>query len=166
MVEKGNKTNKTNKMERREMICPYCGKSDNEVVETRESEDGKVTRRRRRCNKCKKRFTTYERVESLSLVVRKKNGTREPFDSEKLKKGIVKACEKTTVSLEEMEKLTEKIGRQLRGLKSMEVKSEKIGRIAAKELKKLNKVAYIRFASVFQQFMDLEDFEKEMEKLL
>jgi len=148
------------------MLCPFCGHQESKVLETRESEDLQTTRRRRECLKCEKRFTTYERLETSPLVVIKKDGRREEFDREKLKKGIIKACEKTEVSVEKIEKVVEEIERKLRMGESAEVESKKIGRLVAQKLKKLDKVAYIRFASVFRPFVDLEDFERELKKLL
>lgn len=148
------------------MLCPFCGHQESKVLETRESEDLKTTRRRRECLKCQKRFTTYERVETSPLVVIKKNGQREEFDREKLKKGIIKACEKTKVPVEKIEEIVEKIERKLRSEESAEVESKKIGRLVARQLKGVSKVAYIRFASVFRPFVDLEDFERELKKLL
>lgn len=148
------------------MLCPFCGYQESKVLETRESEDLKTTRRRRECLKCEKRFTTYERVETSPLVVIKKDGRREEFDREKLKKGIIKACEKTKVPVERIDEIVEEIERRLRMADSVEVESKKIGQIVARELKKVDKVAYIRFASVFRPFVDLEDFESELKKLL
>lgn len=148
------------------MKCPYCTHETTEVVETRDSEDLSVTRRRRECPKCTKRFTTYERVETVPLVVIKKNGSRESFDREKLAGGIRKAAEKTTVKYQDIEEIVDEVERELRGSDSIEVVSQKIGQMVAMRLKKKDKVAYIRFASVFRQFVDLEEFEKELHKLL
>ncbi|MBL7159249.1 transcriptional repressor NrdR [Candidatus Microgenomates bacterium] len=148
------------------MLCPFCAHEESKVLETRESEDLQTTRRRRECLKCEKRFTTYERLETSPLVVIKKDGRREEFDREKLKKGIIKACEKTEVPIEKIEKFVEEIERKLRMEDSAEVESKKIGRMVAQKLKKVDKVAYIRFASVFRSFVDLEDFERELRKLL
>jgi transcriptional repressor NrdR len=148
------------------MKCPYCNNKDTEVVETRDSEDLGTTRRRRECIKCSKRFTTYERVESVPLIVIKKDGRKEQFDRNKLKMGILKACEKTLVGIEEIEKIIDEADRELRGLDSVEVESKKIGQMVATRLKKIDKIAYIRFASVFRRFVDVEDFEKELNKLL
>ena len=148
------------------MLCPFCAHEESKVLETRESEDLNTTRRRRECLKCGKRFTTYERLETSPLVVIKKDGRREEFDREKLKKGIIKACEKTEVPIEKIEKFVEEIERKLRTEDSAEVESKKIGRMVAQKLKKTDKVAYIRFASVFRSFVDLEDFERELRKLL
>lgn len=148
------------------MKCPYCGSSDTEVVETRASEDVDTIRRRRECLKCKKRFTTYERIENINLVVIKKDGKREQFDRDKLKRGIIRSCEKTTVSIEQIEKIVTEIERELRGGDSVEVESKKIGQMIAVKLKKIDKVAYIRFSSVFKRFVDIEDFEKEVKRLI
>lgn len=148
------------------MKCPYCGSAETEVVETRDSEDLETIRRRRNCIKCEKRFTTYERVENVNLVVIKKDGRREQFDRDKLKNGIIRSCEKTTVSVENIEKIVTEIERELRGADSIEVESKKIGQMVATRLKKLDKIAYIRFSSVFKRFVDIEDFEKEVKKLI
>ena len=148
------------------MKCPYCSHTDTEVVETRDSEDLGTTRRRRECSKCSKRFTTYERIESVPLIVMKKDGRKEQFDREKLKRGIFKACEKTVAGIEDIERIVEEVERELRGLEGVEVESKKIGQMVAGRLKKVDKIAYIRFASVFRRFVDVEDFEKELQKLL
>ena len=148
------------------MKCPYCTHETTEVVETRDNDDLVVTRRRRECPKCTKRFTTYERIETVPLTVLKKNGTRENFDREKLAGGIRKAAEKTTVINRDIETIVDEIERELRSAESIEIESQKIGHLVATKLKKRDKVAYIRFASVFRRFVDLEEFEKELHKLL
>ena len=148
------------------MKCPYCGSTDTEVVETRDSEDLETIRRRRACLKCEKRFTTYERVENVNLVVLKKDGKREQFNRDKLKNGIIRSCEKTTVSLDNIERIVTEVERELRGESGVEVESKKIGQMVATRLKKLDKVAYIRFSSVFKRFVDIEDFEKEVKRLI
>jgi transcriptional repressor NrdR len=148
------------------MKCPYCGSRETEVVETRDSEDLETIRRRRACLKCEKRFTTYERVENVTLVVIKKDGKREQFNRDKLKSGIIRSCEKTTVSVEDIEKIVVEIEREIRGSDSVEVESKKIGQLVAGKLKKQDKIAYIRFSSVFKRFVDVEDFEKEVKKLI
>ena len=147
------------------MHCPYCGTKESEVVETRESSDLDTIRRRRSCLSCGKRFTTYERIENVQLVVIKKDDRREQFHREKLKNGLLKACEKTIIPTEIIETVVTEIERELRGLDSLEVESKLIGEMVAKRLKKLDKVAYIRFASVFRRFVDVEDFEKEVQRL-
>lgn len=148
------------------MKCPYCGVNETEVVETRDNEELETIRRRRACLACGKRFTTYERIENVNLYVIKKNGRREQFDRDKMKHGILTACEKTKVSVEEVEKIVTDIERELRNRDSLEVKSKEIGEMIAKRLKKLDQVAYIRFSSVFKRFVDIEDFEKEVKKLI
>jgi len=148
------------------MKCPYCGLPETEVVETRDSEDLGTIRRRRECLKCEKRFTTYERVENINLVVIKKDARREQFDRDKLKRGIIRSCEKTKVSMEDIERIVTEVERELRGADSVEVDSKKIGQMVATRLKKIDKVAYIRFSSVFRRFVDVEDFEKEVKRLI
>ena len=148
------------------MKCPFCNHTETEVVETRDSDDLGTTRRRRECSKCGKRFTTYERIESVPIIVIKKDGRKEQFDRDKIKHGIIKSCEKTVVGIEEIEKIVDEIERELRGFDSVEVESKKIGQMVATRLKKIDKIAYIRFASVFRRFVDVEDFERELNKLL
>jgi len=148
------------------MFCLFCRSEDTEVIETRVSENGTVVRRRRHCPKCQKRFTTYERVEELPILVIKRDGRRERFDREKLRRGILKATEKTVVSADQIEEIVSSIESDLKQQEGAEVESRGIGNSAAKYLKKLDKIAYIRFASVFRRFVDVEDFEKEVKKLL
>ena len=148
------------------MKCPYCGSTESEVVETRASEDVDTIRRRRECLKCEKRFTTYERIENVNLVVIKKDGKREQFDRDKLKSGIIRSCEKTKVSMEAIEKIVTEVERELRGADSVEVESKKIGQMVAIKLKKIDKVASIRFSSVFKRFVDIEDFQEEVKRLI
>lgn len=135
-------------------------------MDKRETEDSNVTRRRRECLKCKKRFTTYERVETLDLTVVKKNGKRENFDRHKLMTGLLKACEKRSIPREKIEKVADEIEAKLRAHKETEIESSFIGELVMKKLKKLDKVAYIRFASVYREFADLDSFKEEMEKLI
>lgn len=148
------------------MKCPYCSAENTDVIETRESEDLTVTRRRRSCPKCEKRFTTYERVETVPITVIKKDERRETFDREKLKRGIWRASGKTTIKAKDVDRIVDEVERELIGGESTEVPSKKIGELVAKRLKKLDKIAYIRFASVFRRFVDVEDFEKEVRKLI
>ena len=148
------------------MKCPYCGSRDTEVVETRDSEDLETIRRRRECVTCGKRFTTYERIENINLIVIKKDGKREQFDRDKLKRGIIRSCEKTKVSVDDIDRIVAEAERELRGADSVEVESKKIGQMIATKLKTMDKVAYIRFSSVFRRFVDVEDFEKEVKKLI
>lgn len=148
------------------MKCPYCNFENTDVLETRDSEDLTVTRRRRNCTKCEKRFTTYERVESVPITVVKKDERRETFDREKLRRGIWRASGKTTIKAEDIDRIVNEVERELISGESTEVVSKRIGELVAKRLKKLDKIAYIRFASVFRQFVDIEDFEREVKKLL
>ena len=148
------------------MRCPYCFHEETKVNDKRETKELDVTRRRRECLKCKKRFTTYERVESLDLVVIKKDGRREAFDREKLRKGVIKACEKRPVSYEQIEALINKLEAELRKSKSKEIQSNVIGEKLMTMLKKLDKIAYIRFASVYRSFADVTDFQKELKELI
>ncbi|MBI4100773.1 transcriptional repressor NrdR [Candidatus Microgenomates bacterium] len=148
------------------MKCPYCHHSQSEVMETRDSEDLTAIRRRRECIKCQKRFTTYERVESAPLIVIKKDGRREQFSRDKLEMGVIKAAEKTMTAMEDVKKLVDEVERELRNLQGIEISSKNIGQLVMRKLKLINKIAYIRFASVYRKFDDLEDFEKEVKKLL
>lgn len=148
------------------MYCIFCNNDNTDVVETRASEDGATIRRRRECAVCKKRFTTYERVEHIPLIVIKKDGRREKFDRDKLLRGIIQPTEKTNVTHEQVEAIVRDIENELKQLDSTEVQSSFIGELVANHLKKINKIAYIRFASVFRRFVDVEDFEKELKKLL
>ncbi|MBU4283598.1 MAG: transcriptional regulator NrdR [Nanoarchaeota archaeon] len=139
------------------MKCPYCNSTKTKVTDKRDSEEEGITRRRRECLKCKRRFTTYERPEIETIVV-KKDKRREPYNRDKLTFGLVKACEKRPISHEKIEKIVNEIEERLRR-KGREVKSEVIGKLAMQSLKKLDKVAYIRFASVYSDFQDLADFK-------
>jgi len=147
------------------MFCIFCKNNDTEVIETRLSEDGSVIRRRRRCPKCDRRFTTYERVEELSVLVIKKDGRRERFDREKLRRGIIKSCGKTNVSAGQIEKIIGLVEGEIKQQPSTEIESKTIGNLVAQQLKKIDKIAYIRFASVFRRFEEVEDFQKEIKKL-
>ena len=148
------------------MFCIFCQNKDTEVIETRVSEDGVTVRRRRSCPSCDKRFTTYERVEELPIMVIKRDKTRERFDREKLRSGIIKSCEKTTVTAEKIDKIINEVERELKEKDTTEIESKIIGNLAAKRLKKIDKVAYIRFSSVFRRFVDLDDFEEELKKII
>ena len=146
------------------MLCPYCQNQDTKVIDSRETENIEVTRRRRECLKCQKRFTTYERVET-DLRVIKKDGTVTQYNREKVKKGILKSCEKRPIETETIEKLVNKIEAILRSEQKIDIPSKLIGELVMKELKKLDKVAYIRFASVYKDFEDIGSFEDELKKL-
>jgi len=143
------------------MYCPYCKSPKTKVVDKRTSEEGKAIRRRRECLKCKKRFTTYERAD-MDLIVIKKDGRREKFDRSKLKTGIMKACEKRPISLRIIERLVNEIEAKLRDLHTTEIRSSIIGDIIMKKLKKLDKVAYVRFASYYKDFTDIKSFKKTL----
>jgi len=147
------------------MRCSFCVHEETRVLDKRENEDLSVTRRRRECLSCKKRFTTYERVE-VDLRIIKKDGRRESYSREKLRSGILKACEKRPVSLDVIDKAIDRIEVTLKSLNSSEVESRSVGNLVMKELKKLDKVAYIRFASVYKEFDDPQSFEKEVKILL
>ncbi len=149
-----------------DMFCPFCKNTDTEVIETRLSDDGSTVRRRRQCPQCNKRLTTYERMEELPILVIKRGGRRERFNREKLRDGILKSCEKTAVTAEQIETIISNLEADLKQRDETEVESSIIGNLIAKYLKKIDKIAYIRFASVFRRFVDLEDFEKELKKLL
>ena len=146
------------------MKCPFCDAPDTAVIETRETGED-TTRRRRECASCERRFTTYERVELKPLRVVKKDGSRTLFDRVKLKRGLIVACEKRPVTDEQIEEAVADIERRLRVGDSDEVPSKQIGELVMRKLKKLDKVAYIRFASVYREFADLEDFEREVKIL-
>lgn len=148
------------------MQCPFCGKKESEVVETRDSSDMDAIRRRRACLACGKRYTTYERIENIQLIVIKRDTRREQFNREKLKNGILKACDKTEISADSIEKMVTEIAQELRNQGKLEVESKEIGQMVAVRLKFLDKVAYIRFASVFKRFVEVEDFEKEVQNLI
>ena len=147
------------------MKCPYCSNDETQVIDTRETENLEATRRRRECLKCSKRFTTYERVEEADIIVVKKDGRRERFQRKKLIDGILKACEKRQIAIEKIEKLVDDIESDLRKRDSVEVDSKAVGELAMKKMKSLDKIAYIRFASVYREFEDIERFEEELEKL-
>ena len=148
------------------MRCPYCGRLQSRVVDSRQSEDGSSIRRRRECEGCGRRFTTYERIDMVPLIVVKKDQTRETFDVNKLRAGMVKACEKRPVSLSRIDELARDIERRLTNLPEAEVTSQKSGEMVMDGLKELDEVAYVRFASVYRQFRDIQTFRDELNKLL
>lgn len=148
------------------MRCPYCENQDTKVIDSRHTEDGHAIRRRRECDSCGKRFTTYEKVEEMILMVIKKDGRREAFDRNKIMSGIVKACEKRPVAMAEIEKVVDDIERGLNNMMEKEVESTFIGELIMEQLRKLDEVAYVRFASVYRQFTDINTFVAEIEKLL
>lgn len=146
------------------MRCPYCNNEEIKVVDKRES-DEKSIRRRRECIKCRKRFTTYERIESADIMVIKKDGKRERFDRDKLRLGIQKACEKRPISREQIDRLIYQLETELRNKDETEVPSNKVGRLVMKRLRRMDKVAYIRFASVYRDFKDVDSFAEEVKSL-
>lgn len=146
------------------MKCPFCAGDDTEVLESRTVDEGDAIRRRRECKKCHKRFTTFEKARGIALWVIKKDGSREPFDREKVKRGILRAIEKRPVSLELIDDIVNDVEREmLRGEKE-EIPSRVIGKAVLKRLKRIDKVAWLRFASVYLEFENLDDFEKAIEK--
>ena len=147
------------------MRCPYCNYEETQVIDTRETENLEATRRRRECLKCNKRFTTYERVEEADIIVVKKDGRRERFQRQKVLNGVVEACEKRSIPLEKIEKIVDEVESDLRKRDSVEVESKVVGETVMRKLKGLDKVAYIRFASVYREFEDLDRFAEELEKL-
>ena len=148
------------------MKCPFCDSADTKVIDSRPTEEGHAIRRRRGCDKCGKRFTTYEKVEENMLMVAKKDSRREVFDRSKVLNGIVKACEKRPVSMAQMEAMVDEIEKKLNNLMEREVSSDYIGELVMEELKKVDEVAYVRFASVYRQFTDVNTFIREIEKLI
>ena len=142
------------------MRCPFCTSKNTQVLESRVVEEGSSIRRRRECVKCKKRFTTYERTKGNALWVIKKDGRREPFDREKLKRGLLRAIEKRPISLDLVDDVVDRVEREMLRREKEEVSSKTIGRAVLQKLRKIDKVAWLRFASVYLQFEDLDDFEK------
>jgi len=148
------------------MKCPFCGYKEDKVVDSRATAEESAVRRRRECLKCGKRFTTYEYVEEVSLMVIKKDGRREPFDRKKLLSGIMKACEKRPVSIEKMEDIATSIERTIQRKSDREVSTQDIGELVMEKLRLLDDVAYVRFASVYRQFKDVSQFMKELKVIL
>jgi transcriptional repressor NrdR len=146
--------------------CPYCGDSETKVIDTRPADEGASIRRRRECTQCRNRFTTYEKIEEVPLVVVKKDTTRESFNRNKLLGGIIRACEKRPVSMEQIEHLVDWIEKKLQNTLDREVSSQAIGELVMLKLKELDEVAYVRFASVYRQFKDINTFVDELTKLL
>ena len=148
------------------MKCPYCGYQESKVVDSRHSEDGVSIRRRRECLACSKRFTTYETVESLPIVVVKKDGSRQSFDRNKILNGMVRACEKRPVSMASLEKAVDEIEQAIQNSLEREIRTSDIGEFVMERLKPLDEVAYVRFASVYRQFKDINTFMQELNKIL
>ena len=148
------------------MKCPFCGFPESKVVDSRPAEEGATIRRRRECLSCQKRFTTYEIMERLPLLVVKKDGSRQSFDKQKLLNGMLRACEKRPVPLAELQAVTDEIELELQNSLEREIKTSEVGELVMKRLKTLDEVAYVRFASVYRQFRDLNTFMEELNKLL
>lgn len=148
------------------MKCPYCSSSDTKVTDSRDTDDGSAIRRRRQCLECGRRFTTYETVEQPPVRVIKKSGVRESFNRNKLRGGIIRACEKRNISSEQIEHVVNTVERKIRSDTSHEVTTELIGNIVMEELRKLDQVAYVRFASVYREFKDIGSFMAELEELM
>ncbi|MFC1805055.1 transcriptional regulator NrdR [Candidatus Omnitrophota bacterium] len=148
------------------MKCPFCGYKEDKVVDSRATVEESAVRRRRECLKCGKRFTTYEYIEEVSLMVIKKDGRREPFDRKKLLAGITKACEKRPVGIEKMEEIVAQVERAIQRRSDREVPAERIGELVIDKLKILDDVAYVRFASVYRQFKDVSQFMEELKGML
>ncbi|WP_295865474.1 transcriptional regulator NrdR [uncultured Oscillibacter sp.] len=148
------------------MKCPYCGYSESKVIDSRPADDGASIRRRRECLSCAKRFTTYETVESLPMVVVKKDGSRQSFDRSKVLGGMIRACEKRPVPLAELERIADSVEQELQNGLDREITTTHIGELVMEKLRGLDQVAYVRFASVYRQFKDIDTFMKELNKLL
>lgn len=148
------------------MRCPFCGQDEDKVLESRTVSEGTTVRRRRQCLACSQRFTSYERVEKEELMVIKKDGRREPFDREKIIGGVTRACEKRPVSMDEIDQLVDEIEKELYAGMPREIPSQEIGRLVIEKLHGLDEVAYVRFASVYRQFREVEDFVREINRYL
>lgn len=148
------------------MKCPYCASTEDKVIDSRMSGEGTNIRRRRECLKCGKRFTTYEYVEETPLVVVKRDGARQRFDRERIKSGIIKACEKRPISMDKVEEVVDEIEKELQGKGEREVKSTEVGNLVMEKLYNLDEVAYVRFASVYRRFKDVSHFMNELKKFL
>ena len=148
------------------MRCPNCSHNGTRVLDSRPVDEGRSIRRRRECESCLYRFTTFERVEETPLIVVKKDGTREQFSKEKMLRGLIKACEKRPVSLKQLEDVTQHVERELRNIGVAEVESDKVGEMVMEALRDIDEVAYVRFASVYRQFKDLNVFIEELKDIL
>lgn len=146
------------------MMCPFCNTLDTKVIDSRRNDDFSI-RRRRECEVCKKRFTTYEKIETSPVLVVKKDSTREPFDKEKLKRGVIYSCIKRPISSKVIDKLVDEVEKEISLKDEPEIKSLEIGELVLKKLKKIDDIAYIRFASVYREFKEIENFNDEVEKI-
>ena len=147
------------------MKCPFCGHLEDKVIDSRPAEDGSAIRRRRECLSCSSRFTTYEKVEILPLLVIKKDGTRQPYNQDKLLGGLMRACEKRPVSMEQMREIVAYVENQIQNCARREISTNEIGELVMEQLKGIDEVAYVRFASVYRQFKDVDSFQNELDML-
>ena len=152
-------------LEKRKMKCIYCGCEESKVLDSRSTDDTNSIRRRRECLGCGRRFTTYETVETTPILVVKNDGSRQPFDASKIKNGLIKACEKRPVSMAQIEEVVTNIEKNIQNQLLQEIRSAEIGEMVMEELKKLDEVAYVRFASVYRQFKDITSFKKLLEEM-
>ena len=148
------------------MKCPFCGEADNKVIDSRLSKDRNAIRRRRECHGCQRRFTTYEHVEEIPVVIKKKDGRREVFNRKKVRSGIQKACQKRDISMNVIEEIVDDLERDLREIGAKEIQAHRVGEIIMSKLHELDDVAYVRFASVYREFKDVNDFVFELKNLL
>lgn len=148
------------------MKCPYCGSDDTRVIDSRPADDNYSIRRRRICDNCNKRFTTYEKVETIPLVVIKKDNNREPYDRSKIEAGVLRACHKRPVSINQINALVDEVENEIFNMEDKEIPSDVIGEIVMSKLKDLEAVAYVRFASVYREFKDVNTFMDELKKIL
>lgn len=147
------------------MKCPFCGADDTRVIDSRPADDNTSIRRRRQCDKCEKRFTTYEKVEAIPLVIIKKDLTREPYDRSKIERGVFRSCHKRPISVDEMNSLVDRIETKVFNLEVKEISSSYIGELVMNELKEIDLVAYVRFASIYREFKDVSTFMDELKKI-
>jgi transcriptional repressor NrdR len=148
------------------MNCPFCSHYESKVVDSRPTDEGQAIRRRRECMACSKRFTTYEKVDEIPLIVVKKNGNREPYNRNKVLNGVIRSCEKRPVSLKDIEQLVDGIEKQIYNTMEREITTELIGNLVIDKIKDLDEVAYVRFASVYREFKDINTFMNEVKKIL
>lgn len=148
------------------MKCPFCGEEDTRVIDSRPADEGSSIRRRRQCDKCSKRFTTYEKVEAIPLVVIKKDQTREPYDRSKIERGVFKSCHKRPISVTQMNALVDKVEADVFNMEVREVQSKDIGELVMNEIEALDAVAYVRFASIYREFKDVGTFMEELKKFM
>lgn len=147
------------------MKCPFCGYNDSKVIDSRPTDENSTIRRRRECLECKKRFTTYEKIEKVPIIIVKKDGTRQSYDRDKILNGLIRACEKRPVSLKILEKSVDNIEKTIYNSMNKEISSMDIGNLVMEELKKIDQVAYVRFASVYREFKDIDTFMKELQSI-